>query len=77
MSCQGVCSAIPSTQLGLLWVLHKKILKVNILRKVPKTIRKYHFPEICAQIKKVEENKLGLKLNFTLESKWAGLNFEF
>ena len=27
--------------------------------------------------KKVEENKLGLKLNFTLESKWAGLNFEF
>ena len=26
---------------------------------------------------KVEENKLGLKLNFTLESKWADLNFEF
>ena len=26
---------------------------------------------------KVEENKLGLKLNFTLESKWAGLNFDF
>ena len=28
-------------------------------------------------MQKVEENKLGLKLNFTLESKWAGLNFEF
>ena len=26
---------------------------------------------------KVEENKLGLKLNFTLESKWAGINLDF
>ena len=26
---------------------------------------------------KVEENKLGLELNFTLESKLAGLNFDF
>ena len=26
---------------------------------------------------RVEENKLGLKLNFTLESKWAGINLDF
>ena len=26
---------------------------------------------------KVEENKLGLKLNFTLEAKLAGINFDF
>ena len=41
---------------------------IQVKRKIQKTIRKYHFPE---------ENKLGLKLNFTLESKWTGLNFDF
>ena len=30
-----------------------------------------------AQIKKIEENKSVLELNFTLKSKWAGHNFDF